>query len=66
MTTIKKRLASALGGAVATGVIPVGYGCWDYRVIAGCAVAGGVGGFFRVNVAARIKRMLPKKKPPTV
>jgi ABC-type uncharacterized transport system permease subunit len=63
MTDIKKRIASALGGAVATGVIPLGYGCWDYRVIVGCAVAGGIGGFLHVNVAARIKRMLPRKKP---
>jgi len=60
---VKKRIASALGGAVATAALPVGIGMYDWRVLAGAAALGAVGGFFGVNVASKVKQYLPKKQP---
>lgn len=63
---MKRRLASAAGGAIATAAIPAGMGVLSPKVLAWCAVAGGVGGLFGVNVAQRIKRALPQKKTPNL
>jgi hypothetical protein len=63
---MKKRIASTLGGAVATGSLPMSVGCMDWRVIAGAAAVGAVGGLFGVNVAGRARRAWVARKPPTV
>jgi hypothetical protein len=64
--TLKKRLASALGGAVATAAIPFSYGVVDYRVLAGSAALGAIGGLCGVNVAGMARRYAAKRKAPPV
>jgi hypothetical protein len=65
MTDIKKRAASALGGAVATAAVPLGYGIVNPKVLAGAAALGAVGGLCGVNVAGMVKRYAAKRKAPT-
>jgi len=52
----KKKSASALTGAVSTGLLPGTIGIYDYRVLAGCAIAGGIAGWFGVDLAGMVKR----------
>jgi len=63
---MKRRIGSALGGAIATAAIPAGMGVLNPKVLAGAAVLGAVGGLFGVNVAQRVRRMLPQKKTPNL
>lgn len=62
--SLKWRMSHAAGGSVATAAIPLGAGCYDWRIVAGAAVAGAVGGLLGVNVAAMAKKMLAKRKAP--
>jgi len=59
---MQKRLGSALAGAVATATIPAGFGVIDWKVLAGAAAAGAVGGFFGIDVAGVIKKRLPSNR----
>lgn len=61
---MKKRIGSAVGGAVATAAIPATNGILDWRILAGAAAMGAVGGFFGVNVAQRVKRYAAARKAP--
>jgi len=65
-TSVKKKVGSALGGAIATAGIPASFGVMDWRLLAGMAALGAIGGFCGVNVAARIRRVLPQKKTPNL
>jgi nitrate/nitrite transporter NarK len=64
-STVKRRVSATIGGAAATAAIPLGYGVVNWKLLAGAAALGAVGGFFGVNIPAAVKRYLPKKKPPT-
>jgi len=59
---MKKKLGQAVGGAAATAAIPVSFGGWDWRILAGFAGVGAVGGFFGVNVSQKIKAYLALRK----
>lgn len=64
MPTMRKKAGLALGGAVATGSLPPSVGCMDWRVIAGAAAVGAVGGLFGVNVAGWARRAYAARKQP--
>ena len=59
---MKRRIASTLGGAVATGSLPLSLGVLDWRVIAGAAAVGAVGGLFGVSVAGWARRQWAARK----
>lgn len=59
---MKRRIASTLGGAVATAALPPSVGILDWRVIAGAAAVGAVGGLFGVNVAGWARRQWAARK----
>jgi hypothetical protein len=62
---MKRSVSAFLGGAVATAVIPLGYGVVDWRVLTGAAVIGGVGGVFGLNVPAMAKKYTAKRAAKT-
>lgn len=51
----KKRAAFAVSTAAATAAIPLSMGVLDWKILAGAAAAGLVGGALGVNVPAVIK-----------
>lgn len=61
---MKRRLASAAGGAIATAAIPAGMGVLNPKVLAGCAALGAVGGLCGINVAAWARRYMARRKAP--
>jgi hypothetical protein len=61
---MKKHLLHFATGAVSTAMLPVGAGLYDWRIISGAAVAGGVCGLFGINLAGRIRRYAAKRKAP--
>jgi len=58
---MKRRIASTLA-RVATGSLPPSLGCMDWRVIAGAAAVGAVGGLFGINVAGWARRQWAARK----
>jgi uncharacterized membrane protein YfcA len=54
-TSKKKRAAFAVSTAAATAAIPLSMGVLDWKILAGAAAAGLIGGALGVNVPAVIK-----------
>jgi hypothetical protein len=64
-TSVKRRVSATIGGAAATAAIPLGYGVANWKLLAGAAAIGAVGGFFGINIPAVVKRYTSKRKAPT-
>lgn len=59
---MKKQISQAVGGAVATATIPASFGVVDWRILAGAAALGALGGLFGFDVAKNIKGRFAKPK----
>jgi len=59
--SVKKKLAAAVTGAVSTAAAPASMGVIDWRVLAGAAVLGAVGGFFGFDIAGAVKRKAQRR-----
>lgn len=58
---IGKGAAKFAGGAIGTAAIPATMGILDWRVLAGAAAVGGLGGLFGVDVAKLAKQKMGKR-----
>lgn len=62
MKKLGKWGGSILAGATATAAIPAGAGLTDWRILAGAAALGAVGGAVGVNVADIVKKRMAAAK----